>query len=192
GDAVLGDARSAEALVDDDVAALGAQCDLHRIGEDIDAAQNALSRVAAEFHVLGCHLATLSFVKVTKVSGFGAKFVNLAPAHQGQPTIPRMSLSFMMIRSSPSIFTSVPDHLPNRILSPAFTSSGVILPSSFFAPEPAAITSPSCGFSLAVSGMMMPPAVFSTPSMRRTSTRSWSGRNFMEILRWYEELRPWL
>ena len=48
GDAVLGDARSAEALVDDDVAALGAQRHLDRIGEDVDAAQDALTRVAAE------------------------------------------------------------------------------------------------------------------------------------------------
>ena len=30
----------------------------------------------------------------------------------------------MIIRSSPSILTSVPDHLPNSILSPALTSSG--------------------------------------------------------------------
>ena len=67
----------------------------------------------------------------------------------------------MMIRSSPSSFTSVPDHLPNRILSPALTSSGVIFPSSSRVPAPTETTSPSCGFSLAVSGMMIPPAVFS-------------------------------
>ncbi len=60
GDAVLGDPRSAEALVDDDVAALGAQRHLDRIGEDVDAAHDALARLAAEFHVLGCHVATLS------------------------------------------------------------------------------------------------------------------------------------
>ena len=30
----------------------------------------------------------------------------------------------MMRRSSPSILTSVPDHLPNRMRSPALTSSG--------------------------------------------------------------------
>ena len=35
------------------------------------------------------------------------------------------------------------------------------------------------GFSLAVSGMMIPPAVFSSASTRRTSTRSCSGRNAM-------------
>ena len=38
GDAVLGDARGAEALVEDDVAALGAERHLDRVGEDVDAA----------------------------------------------------------------------------------------------------------------------------------------------------------
>ena len=40
-DAVLGRARGAEGLLDDHVAALGAQGDLHRVGEDVDAAQHA-------------------------------------------------------------------------------------------------------------------------------------------------------
>ena len=66
GDAVLGDARRTEALVDDDVAALRAQGHLDRVGEDVDALQNPLARVAREFHVLGCHLATLSFHRVLK------------------------------------------------------------------------------------------------------------------------------
>ena len=35
-----------------------------------------------------------------------------------------MSVSFMIRRSSPSILTSVPDHLPNSTRSPALTSSG--------------------------------------------------------------------
>ena len=45
GDAVLGDARRAEALVDHDVAALGTEGDLHRVGEDVDAAHDAFTRV---------------------------------------------------------------------------------------------------------------------------------------------------
>ena len=36
-----------------------------------------------------------------------------------------MSLSFMISRSSPSILTSLPDHLPNSTRSPTLTSSGV-------------------------------------------------------------------
>jgi hypothetical protein len=138
------------------------------VGENVDAAEDALTRVAGEFDVLGCHLATLSVLNVHKVHGDHAGARGL----KSQPTTPRMSLSFMMIRSSPSIFTSVPDHLPNRILSPALTSSGVTLPSSARAPVPTEMTSPSCGFSLAVSGIMIPPDVFSSASMRRTRTRS--------------------
>jgi len=57
GDAVLGDARGAERLLDHDVAALRAQRDLHGFGEDVDAAQHLLARVLGEFHVLGSHLA---------------------------------------------------------------------------------------------------------------------------------------
>jgi hypothetical protein len=49
-------------------------------------------------------------------------------------------------------------------------------------PGPTAITSPCWGFSLAVSGMMMPPAVFSSASTRRTTTRSCKGRNFISVL----------
>ena len=52
---VLGDARRAEALVDDDVAALGAERHPHRIGEDIDAAQHPVARVGGEFHFFGSH-----------------------------------------------------------------------------------------------------------------------------------------
>jgi hypothetical protein len=43
GDAVLGDRRRAEALLDDDVAALGAERDLHRVGEGVDAREDTIS-----------------------------------------------------------------------------------------------------------------------------------------------------
>src|SRR5699024_63504 len=55
GDAVLGDARRAEALVDHDVAALGAERDLYRVGERVDALEDALACVAREAYVLGSH-----------------------------------------------------------------------------------------------------------------------------------------
>ena len=51
-----------------------------------------------------------------------------ADCRRNQPTTPMMSDSFMIRRSSPSILTSVPDHLPNRMRSPALTSSGMSLP----------------------------------------------------------------
>src|SRR5271166_5393457 len=65
-------------------------------------------------------------------------------------TTPITSLSFMMRSSSPSSLISVPDHLPNRMRSPTFRSIGISLPLSSRPPGPTAITSPSCGFSLAV------------------------------------------
>ena len=39
-----------------------------------------------------------------------------------------MSLSFMIKYSTPSILTSVPDHLPNSTRSPTFRSIGMSLP----------------------------------------------------------------
>ena len=89
--------------------------------------------------------------------------------------MPKMSLSFMIISSSPSILISVPDHLPNRIWSPALTSIEMRAPVSSLAPAPTDTTSPRCGFSLAVSGMIKPPDVFSSSSVRRTKTRSCRG-----------------
>src|ERR1700720_1865174 len=49
GDAVLGDAGSAERLVEHDVAALGAERHLDGVGEDVDAAQHAVAGLDAEF-----------------------------------------------------------------------------------------------------------------------------------------------
>ena len=42
GDAVFGDGRRTEFLFDDDVAALGAECDLHGVGQKVDAAEDRL------------------------------------------------------------------------------------------------------------------------------------------------------
>jgi hypothetical protein len=55
GDAVLGDARGAEALVEHHVAALGAERHLHGIVENVDAAQHLVARVDREFDFLGSH-----------------------------------------------------------------------------------------------------------------------------------------
>ena len=59
GDAVLGDARGAEALFDHDIAALRAQRHLHRVGEDVDAAQHAVAGVAGKFNVFCSHCSEL-------------------------------------------------------------------------------------------------------------------------------------
>jgi hypothetical protein len=59
GDAVLGDARRAERLVENDVAALRAQRHLDRIGENVDAAQHPLARVAVKSDFLSSHFPLL-------------------------------------------------------------------------------------------------------------------------------------
>ncbi|CAM5587212.1 hypothetical protein ATER59S_05216 [Aquamicrobium terrae] len=58
--AVFGNAGRAERLVDDDVAALGAERHLDCIGEDVDAAQHPVARVGMELHFLGSHWITPS------------------------------------------------------------------------------------------------------------------------------------
>src|SRR6185369_13247866 len=63
GDAVLGDARRAERLVDDDVAALRTERHLHRVGEDVDTAEHALAGVAGKADVFSSHC-SLSFVSL--------------------------------------------------------------------------------------------------------------------------------
>jgi hypothetical protein len=55
GDAVLGDEGRAEALVDDDVAALGAEGHLDGVGEGVDTPQHGGAGVVAEDDFLGAH-----------------------------------------------------------------------------------------------------------------------------------------
>src|SRR5712691_2060575 len=62
-----------------------------------------------------------------------------------------------------------------RTLSPFFTVKSTFLPLSSILPVPRATTLPSCGFSLAVSGIMIPPFFVSCSSIGCTSTRSPSG-----------------
>ena len=114
GDAVLGDAGRAEALVDHDVAALGAERHLHRVGESLDAAQHAVARVGGKSYVLGSHFSSLRC------------FFALGAVDQA--ITPMMSDSFMIRSSSPSSLTSVPDHLPNSTRSPFLMSIGMSLP----------------------------------------------------------------
>src|SRR6266404_8151905 len=53
GDAVLGDAGCAERLVEHDVAALRTERDLHRVVENVDAAQHPVTGIDAEFDFFG-------------------------------------------------------------------------------------------------------------------------------------------
>ena len=60
GHAVLGDARRAERLVENDIAALGAQRHLDGVGENVDAAQHLLARVGGKTYVFSSHLESSS------------------------------------------------------------------------------------------------------------------------------------
>jgi hypothetical protein len=64
-------------------------------------------------------------------------------------------------------------------LSPTLTVTG-----SSFLPVPAARTTPRCGFSFAVSGMMIPPAYFSSAAAGITMTLSCKGVmfNFLAVV----------
>src|SRR5690606_27601191 len=77
--------------------------------------------------------------------------------------------------SSPPYFTSVPPYFEYRTVSPTLTSIGIRLPLSSTRPGPTARTVPSCGFSLAVSGITMPDAVVVSASIAWTTMRSSSG-----------------
>src|SRR5262249_32317158 len=153
-DAVLRHRRRAPRLLDDDVAAAGPERHLDGVGEGVDPTQDVRAGALIEQDLLGCHLGYFS-------------------------TTPRISSSRRMRCSTPLTVISLPAYLPNRIRSPALTASGRTLPSSSTLPVPTATISPSMGFSLAVSGMMMPPLVFSSSWTRRTRMRSCSGRMFM-------------
>ena len=108
GDAVLGDGRCAELLVDDDVSALRSERDLHRLGELIDAALERRARVGVEMEFFGCHVMLCSSLAVSS-------------------TTASTSASRRIRSCSPSIVTSVPLYFPYRTLSPTLSSIGTRL-----------------------------------------------------------------
>jgi hypothetical protein len=63
-------------------------------------------------------------------------------------------------------------------VSPAFTVKGPLLPFSSTAAEPTATTSACCGFSFALSGMMIPPTSSRLLLSRCTRILSRSGLTF--------------
>src|SRR5215472_2569973 len=100
GDAVLADARRAVGFVEDDVAAFRTQRHPHRIGQNVDAAQHPLARIAMKPDFL-CRHGLLPSRK---------------PADAVYSTTPMMSLSFATTKSSRSMLISVLDTL--RTASP--------------------------------------------------------------------------
>src|SRR5262249_46573276 len=70
-------------------------------------------------------------------------------------------------------------------LSPFFTVKSTFFPLSSILPVPKATTFPSCGFSLAVSGMMIPPFFTSCSSSGCTSTRSPRGLTLTDAIGYF-------
>jgi hypothetical protein len=68
-----------------------------------------------------------------------------------------MSSSFITNTFSSPMVYSVAAYFPKITRSPFFTSGAILSPVLVRRPGPTATTSPCWGFSLAVSGMMMPP-----------------------------------
>src|SRR6476659_647315 len=185
GHAVVRDRGGAPLLVDDDVAALRAERHLDGVGERVDAALERLAGGVVELQLLGhgLPLARVAF-------GSGVAVERDAPrgdpsggspgcAHGirlGQPTMARTSRAERIRNSSPPYLTSVPPYLLKMTLSPTLTSSGTrSVPLSLKRPGPTATTSPSWGFSLAVSGMTRPEAVVCSASRGLTPLRSSRG-----------------
>ena len=86
-----------------------------------------------------------------------------------------------ILYSLPSSLISVPPYLLTSTRSPFFISKGTFLPSSSVLPVPRATTRLSMGFSLAVSGMMIPPFLTSFSSTASTRILSPMGLIFSVI-----------
>src|SRR5918997_6779133 len=152
GHPIVGDGGGTPLLVQDDVAPLRAEGDLHGVGEDVDPALQGAPRLLVELKDL-CHRCETPYLVTTA----------------------RMSRALSRRSSLPSYLTSVPPYLLKITTSPSATSSGTRLPLSSTRPGPVASTLPSCGFSLAVSGMTRPEAVVCSASSGSTRMRSSSG-----------------
>ena len=118
GHAVVGDGRGAELLVQHDVAALGTEGHLDRVGELVDAALEGATSGLVEDELLG-HGACSSLVCVVRRRVAPAHARSAGPRGSGrsaaggpQPsTTARMSFWLTMRYSSPSILNSVPAYL---------------------------------------------------------------------------------
>src|SRR5204863_8525615 len=171
-DAVVGDRRRTELLVEHDVAALRAKSDLDRVGEDVDAALERAPRVLVELQLLVSH----------SVSSLCCDYA-AAPAGSRVPiTFASTSDSRRIRTSSEPSLTSVPPYFEKMISSPSATSMGTMFPSSLRLPGPTARTRPRCGFSFAVSGRTIPLTVCSSSSRTSTIRRSPSGCRSIQSL----------
>src|SRR5712671_4875651 len=94
----------------------------------------------------------------------------------------RTSSELRLLNSLPSSLISVPPYLVTSTRSPFFISKGTFLPLSSVLPVPSATIRLSMGFSLAVSGIIIPPFLSSFSSTASTRIRSPMGLTFSVIV----------
>src|SRR5215213_230459 len=175
GYAVVGHGRRAVLLVEGDVAALGTQRGLDRVGQRVHTLFQRSTRRLVEFNhfshgnpPLICQRTRNAREQKYRVATYSSTFA-------------KMSFSERIRYSSSSNLNSVPAYLAKRTVSPTETSIGMRSPSSSRRPLPTAITLPRWGFSLAVSGITIPDFVVSSRSAGCTTTRSPSGWSFTAV-----------
>src|SRR5690606_35915250 len=171
GDAVLGDGRRAEALLEHDVAALRAEGGLHGIGERVDATHHLGARILTETDFFGSHLKLRNWGLESGIWKGGRRIRTGGTASAGRCSDPgfripsraglkqstaKMSSSCITRYSVPSSLTSVPRYLPSGTLSPSLTLGARTLTLSRTLPSPTATTAPLIGFSVAESGITIP------------------------------------
>ena len=146
GDAVLGDGRRPERLLEHDVAALGPEGHGDGVGEQIDALEDPVAGLLAEFDDLCSHVWS-PFLGSRLLAFEHAEDVVLA--HDEELLAVELDLGAGVLAEQDAVA--------------GLDVQRISLPSSLTLPLPTATTLPSWGFSLAVSGMMMPPLVAPLP-----------------------------
>ena len=116
GHAIIGDGRRAPLLVDDDIAALGAERHLDGIGEGVDAPLQRLAGGVVELQFLGhgnpsVGRAVMCVCRELTVGGEPTAYVVVRWEMRPQPTIARTSRADRMRNSWPPCLISVPPYL---------------------------------------------------------------------------------
>ena len=193
GHAVVGDRGRAPLLVEDDVAALGAERHLDGVGEGVDAALERAARVLVELQDLG-HGRGIPLGVSASMKG-----VSELTCGQGQdasapgPGLPgrrgaRVKRGMLLLDDGEHVAGGEDEVLlavvldlgaavlaVDDVVADLDVERDALSPSSSKRPGPTARTLPSWGFSFAVSGMTRPEAVVCSASSGWTTMRSSSG-----------------
>ncbi|MPM47325.1 hypothetical protein SDC9_94034 [bioreactor metagenome] len=155
GHAIVSDGGGTKFAVDGHVAAFGAKGGDDSVCNDINTVLELSASIFAKDELFSRHRINLLLRMMTNYL----------------VTIASRSLSRRMRSFLPSTLISVPPYLANKTVSLTATSMAMRLPFSSRSPGPMERTTPFWGFSLAVSGKTMPPAVTSFSSIGSTTTR---------------------